>query len=50
MDTIDIAIIGAGASGLAAAYRIGQRLQERGMEKSIFILEKNNGRTKRYAA
>ena len=41
MESIDIAIIGAGASGLAAAYRIGQRLQEHGREKSIFILEKN---------
>ena len=41
MESIDIAIIGAGASGLAAAYHIGQQLQKQSREKSIFIFEKN---------
>ncbi|MDO8656254.1 MAG: FAD-dependent oxidoreductase [Nanoarchaeota archaeon] len=38
MDTINIAIIGAGASGCAAAYRLGERFPE----EEIYLLEKNS--------
>src|SRR3989338_5791833 len=37
MEHIDIAIVGAGASGLAAAYRLGERYPS----KDIFVFEKN---------